>query len=115
MAPKPTPNTDVSRRVMLRVGVLRRARGWTYEEFAAQLRGSGLDVNRLPARNLEVGRRKVVTVDEALALIKVFSVTFEDLIEWNCSTCNNEPPAGFRCQACGAEARATPDALEGGR
>lgn len=83
----------------------RRARKWTTRQLSARLREIGVGLPHAVIVNLENRRRADLTVDELYGLVKVFETT-ADYMATNtgpsCTRCQDVPPAGFSCMACGA-------------
>lgn len=66
--------------IAARVRALRRAREWSAEQLAQAMRAAGIRWDRATQTNLELGRRRSITVDEWLALAKVLDVAALDLL-----------------------------------
>jgi transcriptional regulator with XRE-family HTH domain len=67
--------TSPDRSVRARVAELRKQRGWTAQELADRCKAVGAsELNRSVIANIESGRRKYVTVDEAAVLAYVLNV-----------------------------------------
>jgi transcriptional regulator with XRE-family HTH domain len=67
--------------VIGRVRTLRKARGWTAERLAAEMRGRGIAWERSIVANLENGRRASLDVAELVALADLFGTTPAVLLE----------------------------------
>jgi hypothetical protein len=50
------------------------------------------------------GRVHQISLDQALALSRVFDVSLDTLLNVACDTCANTPPPGFSCTTCGLAA-----------
>lgn len=80
-----------------RVKAERERRGWSQRELA---RAAGLSPP-VPCR-VELGRD--LTLSSAVAIARAFDVPLADLAgPFDCAQCDDYPPAGFTCRACGAE------------
>ncbi|WUI02097.1 helix-turn-helix domain-containing protein [Spirillospora sp. NBC_00431] len=97
----PLTNTEASKRTVHRMRDLRKARGWSVRVLAQHLAKINPDITEDSVYNLESGRRRAVTIDEAVLLAEVFETTLDDLLSWECSACHGAPPAGFKCLHCG--------------
>ena len=71
-----TPTTALA----MRVRELRQQREWSAAQLAAKMQAVGLPWQRLTVTQLEIGQRKSVTVDELVALARVFGVRPEVLV-----------------------------------
>lgn len=100
MTVKGSDNT-ASRQVMAAMRNLRRQRGISLAALADRLGDQGVICNRAMLTNQETGRRQEMSVDQVVALAKVFGVAIDDLLANICETCRNEPPAGYTCNTCG--------------
>lgn len=60
--------------IAARVRELRRARGWTADQLAEQMKAAGFSWSRIVVTKLETGRRPAVSVEEFLALAYVLDV-----------------------------------------
>lgn len=89
--------------VARRVAALRRERGWSAQQLSERLEAVGCRMIRSTLANMENGRRDTVTVDELYAFARVFGVPVDCLAHDRpaCPTCNDDPPAGLLCTACG--------------
>ena len=94
---------EISQRFIARVRHLRKQRGLSAEQLSVQ---AGL--SKSTWSNLEVpggGQERYVTLDKAVPVATVLGVPIGQLIEGlsdSCPQCNDAPPQGFTCQACGA-------------
>ncbi|MEU4225818.1 helix-turn-helix transcriptional regulator [Nonomuraea sp. NPDC026600] len=98
-----TSRTNASRRIGLRMRALRHSRGWSQVELAERLSANGFAAHPTTVTRMESGSRQIISIDAALAVAATFEVPLDDLISDECLTCKGSPPAGFRCQNCGAE------------
>lgn len=81
----------------------RQARSWSAARLAEEMTKVGVPFDKTVVANLEHGRRRFVTIDEAYALADLFGVTVDQLTTVAaCDTCGGCPPAGYTCNACGA-------------
>jgi len=82
----------------------RRARGWSQAELAGHWGVTRRVVVNAEERGV---RRKprVLGINDVVALAAAFGVSVTDLISPPppCATCEDAPPEGFTCQACGAD------------
>ena len=62
-----------------RVTVLRKERKWSQRMLADKLQLAGLDLDKNAIQRIECGKRFVTDI-EISAFLKIFSVTFEELI-----------------------------------
>ncbi len=86
---------------------LRKASGMSAQALAETVAyKTGCDsLTRATIANLENGRREHIYLTELLALAEVFGVSVGWLATGEgirCNQCNDQPPAGFRCQRCHA-------------
>ena len=97
--------TAHSEHVIRRIKALRRARRWTAQQLADEMKAAGIPWNRSIVANIELGRRSYITVDELWALADVFGLIPVDLaaIGPTCPICRDAPPVGYICRTCGAE------------
>lgn len=108
------PRTDpltVSRTVGANVAALRSVRGWSQRGLAQQteIKGSkpvGFStIARMEKRAQPTEEPVAVYIDDVVSLAETFGVTVQELITPpKCMACMDNPPAGFACRACGAEA-----------
>lgn len=98
--PPPVDGKDVLACFSANVRRHMRARGWSRAELAERCGGHAADVGKAAsgsACGLALAGRIAVA----------FGVPFASLFQQvNCGTCQDAPPAGFRCLECGAETRA---------
>jgi hypothetical protein len=70
----------------------------------------GTPIPRAVLANLEAGRRADVTVDELYAFAAVLETSADYLatsVGPSCNRCQDTPPAGFSCMACGRKGEVT--------
>jgi transcriptional regulator with XRE-family HTH domain len=83
----------------------RRARGWTQQRMAGRMNAAGFSWVQTTVTKTERASRPV-PVEEAAALAAILhldlNVLIPDLRELRCPVCDDRPPAGFTCNACGA-------------
>lgn len=97
-----TEPLPVSAQVIARIRRHRKGRGLSVQGLADALTEHGYPVNRGVLANQEAHRVQTVPVDLAKAAAEVFGIPISDLFEGPfCSTCRDEPPRGFTCNACG--------------
>lgn len=94
----------VSRTVARRIQTLRTARGWSAVDLADRIVAWGYPISANTVRFIESGRRRVVTIDEFVAIAAIFDVPHADLLDGSCSACKGTPPIGFTCNNCGRAA-----------
>lgn len=85
------------------VALLRRARGWTQEEFGMRIKPYvGAQWSRATVSAAEKGGR-AWTANEVAAVAEIFGASVGELFELPdpCDTCNGIPPVGFICGSCG--------------
>jgi transcriptional regulator with XRE-family HTH domain len=98
----------VSEQVMARIRRFRKTRGMSAQALADAITEHGYAISRSVLANQEARRIQTVPVDLAKAAADVFGIPIGDLFEGPfCSTCRDEPPSGFTCNACGASATTT--------
>jgi transcriptional regulator with XRE-family HTH domain len=97
-------NTDYSAMVMRHVRRMRKRRGWSAEHLAELVTATGEPIHRSTLAGMEIGKTKHVSVDQLVAFATVFGVPIETFLQRLCESCDGQPPTGFRCLACGAEA-----------
>ena len=107
-------NTDapLSANVGRNVRALRVARGWSVRRLSEECATVGAtQITHSSIANLErdqagtAGRKpREVTVDELYAFARVLGVSADRLVHGpRCEACDDMPPAGFACLACGAK------------
>jgi len=102
-------DVQVSRIVAENVRRLREARGLSLRGLTRKVVENGHRMNPSSLCRIEIGTHatggfRPVTVDELVALAKVFELPPERLLaEPKCHACLDSPPAGFACRTCGAE------------
>lgn len=97
------PNS-LSAAVAARARAVRNMRGLSARELADRMTEAGCPMSRVTLASLETGRRAHVSVDELYAMAHVLTVTPEYLVTGvgsGCAWCNDAPPPGFACTACG--------------
>lgn len=90
---------------------LRRARGWHLRQLSDRCAAAGkrIAISRLSRiETASDGSRTLeVSVDDLVALAAAFEVNVEQLLarwEPKCTACLDNPPPGFACRTCNAEA-----------
>jgi transcriptional regulator with XRE-family HTH domain len=110
MPPRLAQDLPTSRIVGAHIHALRTARGWSLREVARQTEAAGKPIGYATIGRLEHGRDPqepavAVIVDDLVALAAVFGLRPEQLLAApGCFVCMDNPPAGFACRTCGAEA-----------
>lgn len=100
----------VSRTVGAHVATLRAARGWTLRGLARIAAGNGhaigyATIGRFERAAAPGAKPVAVSVDDLIALAAAFGVPPTRLLTApNCFICMDQPPAGFACRTCQAEA-----------
>lgn len=95
---------DLGRTMARNVRRLRTARGLSTREMAALLAEQGRPIPATGVTRIEQFQRSV-DVDDLAAIAAVLEVEIGELLSLEaCVTCNNQPPEGFICRACGAGA-----------
>lgn len=69
-----------TRSLAARMKALRRRHGWSAADLAERMAAAGFKWDRFTVQNLESGRRQVVSLDEAVALARVFQVAFVNAV-----------------------------------
>jgi transcriptional regulator with XRE-family HTH domain len=82
------------------IRTLRQRKGWTQAQLA-ELMGWPYASTACGAEGRRSGRQRRFTVKEVWRLAAIFHVSYGELTT-RCTNCNNQPPAGFACLACGA-------------
>ena len=104
MSTAAAPQRPLAAIVMRNVREARRARRWSAADLAAKVRATGCPLDRSILANMETGRRRDVSVDQLWAFAEVLETTPEYLatnVGPACARCQDAPPAGFSCLACG--------------
>lgn len=80
---------------------LRAQRRWSLAELSDELAEAGRPILPTGLQRLEHGKRRV-DVDDLMAFAVAFKVAPETLLVGaSCEYCEDAPPAGFTCNACG--------------
>jgi transcriptional regulator with XRE-family HTH domain len=102
---------NVSLTVAANITVLRRQRGWRLADVSDRTAKAGKCVGISTLSRIENARdghkTVVISVDDLVALASAFEIGPEELLaerRVECTACLDEPPRGFTCRACGAEA-----------
>lgn len=85
---------------------LREQKGWSTENFCAELKERGHDISRSVLVNLENSRRSTLTLDEAIAIEETLNTSLSWLCDFDgpaCSHCGDNPPGGYACLVCRAD------------
>lgn len=108
------PRTDaltVSRTVGANVAALRGMHGWSQRVLARQTEIRGIKpVGFSTIARMEKGSRPeeeavAIYIDDVVSLAETFGITVQQLITPpKCVACMDNPPKGFTCRTCGAEA-----------
>lgn len=70
--------------------------------LAEAVTAQGVPLTRSTLANLETGRRGDISTTELVAFARALQTTAGELLEPSpCGTCQDAPPAGFQCTACG--------------
>lgn len=107
---RPTEALPVSRTVGAHVATLRAARGWTLRGLARVAAGNGhhisyTTIGRFERATAPNAKPVAISVDDLIALATAFGVPPTRLLTApNCFVCMDQPPAGFACRTCNAEA-----------
>lgn len=97
---------EISAAVIARIRRARRASGMSAQALADAITARGYKVSRETLAGAENGLRATVSVDLAVHAAQVLAVPVVSFLTdqpW-CERCNNNPPPGFVCKECGAEA-----------
>jgi len=96
-------NLNVSRALAKRMLDLRHRRGWSIATTVEHLAAIGYVISP-QAISKQENRESMISVDQAVALTKVFGMPLGELLaEPKCATCGDTPPIGFMCRHCGLE------------
>ena len=96
--------SPASRAVAANLMRLRKAQRLTTTRLSAALDELGQPIHASGITRIEKGERRV-DVDDLVALAKALNVRPEQLLmPFECHVCHGQPPAGFACRTCGAEA-----------
>lgn len=107
---RPAEDLPVSRTVGAHVAALRAARGWTLRGLARVIAGNGhhisyTTIGRFERAAASDAKPVAVSVDDLVALAAAFGVPPTRLLTAPaCFVCMDQPPAGFACRTCHAEA-----------
>lgn len=96
----------VSAAVAVRIHAARKSQGMTAQALADAITAKGYGVSRTVIAKIESGVRETVPVDVVVHAAQVLHVPVLRLlatVPW-CTCCNDTPPGGFSCLACGATA-----------
>ena len=110
MPPRLAQDLPTSRIVGAHIHTLRTARGWSLREVGRLTETAGKPIGYSTIGRIENGRDHnqpavAVIVDDLVTLAAVFGLRPEQLLTApDCFTCMDNPPAGFTCRSCGAEA-----------
>lgn len=96
------PNTQASRVAVANARALKRRLRWNNDAVAERINRTGYRITAATTRFLLGGRRKSITLDEAVALAVAFGMGLEALLTELCPECDGIPPAYMRCTICGA-------------
>jgi transcriptional regulator with XRE-family HTH domain len=97
---------EVSAYVGGRIHAARKMRGVTAQALADAITGRGYAAHRATIAKIENGIQEKVPVDVVVHAARVLQVPVLSLLSdgpW-CSACGDDPPVGFACRSCGAEA-----------
>jgi transcriptional regulator with XRE-family HTH domain len=75
-----TENLGPSRRAILAMTQLRKARGWNVDELAEAMASQGVPWTRNIVMNAEAGRKRSITAEELVALSTLFGVPLSELV-----------------------------------
>lgn len=81
--PRPNPPRDIYAEEYLaqRIQMERERRGWSYEGLAKRMTDAGCPINQSALYKVEQGQpRRRITVDELVAMARVFETSVEDLL-----------------------------------
>jgi hypothetical protein len=98
----------VTRAVALRVIAARTRLGWTQHRLAFAMAQTNVPLARGAIAALEAGANpsapaRCVTVDELCALAAALGTSSAALLHGaGCADCEDAPPPGFTCDACGS-------------
>lgn len=99
------PSGPVGEIVRANVNRLREAKRISQRDLSRLMGEAGWPMLASGISRIEQGTRRV-DVDDLAVLAKVFGVRPEELLTpfepEVCANCDNDPPAGFTCQVCGA-------------
>ncbi|MFD3955959.1 MULTISPECIES: helix-turn-helix domain-containing protein [Streptomyces] len=102
----------VSATVAARLQAARKSRNMTAQALADAITARGYAVSRTVIAKVEGGIRETIPVDLVVHAAQVLHVPVLRLLTdgpW-CACCNDTPPGGFSCLACGATAEGGADA-----
>ncbi|MFF8482311.1 helix-turn-helix domain-containing protein [Streptomyces antibioticus] len=89
--------------VVARIRNYRKAQGISAQALADAITADGYRCLRSTLANHEGGRHQTIPVDLVCAAARVLGVPVAVLLsDTACSVCDDEPPRGFTCNACGA-------------
>lgn len=99
----------VSEAVGQRLRALRISHGWSVRHLVEKCITVGFEATSNIIENIEGQKRpsaaerqrRRVTVDELVALARVFNVPASSLLAPECADCGDIPRQGFTCNACG--------------
>lgn len=95
----------ISAEVIAKLRALRQIQKVSAQELAERMSAAGYPIKRSVIANLESGRREEVSVDHLVAAAQALGTTAAAILNGPmpvCPICENEPPAGFTCNTCGA-------------
>ena len=110
MPPRLAEDLPVSRIVGAHIHQLRTARGWSLRNLERLTQAAGKPIGYATIGRLERNRDPArpavaVIVDDLVTLAAALGVKPEQLLTApGCFVCMDQPPAGFACRRCGAEA-----------
>lgn len=97
------PQLPVAAGVIARIRSHRKAQGMSVQALADAITESGYPCQRSTLANHEGGRHQTLPVDLMVAAAGVLGVPVMALLcDSPCSVCDDSPPRGFTCNACGA-------------
>lgn len=89
--------------VIARIRSYRKAQGVSVQALADAITANGYHCLRSTLANHEGGRHQTIPVDLVCEAARVLGVPVAALLsDTACSVCDDKPPRGFTCNACGA-------------
>ncbi|MFD3955961.1 MULTISPECIES: helix-turn-helix domain-containing protein [Streptomyces] len=93
----------ISASVIKRIRRSREERGFSAQTLADAITAKGFKLSRETLSGAENGFRETIPVDVLVLAAEVLGVPPSRLLSdgaW-CGHCNDQPPSGFTCNACG--------------
>lgn len=102
----PASPEEVTAQVIARIRRVRRERGLSAQALADAITERGHKVSRETLAGAENGFRATISVDLLVHAARILKVSPAQMLSdgpW-CNACCDDPPEGFACKSCGAEA-----------